>query len=261
MISTTLMNRIITKSYDMLSAATEKPWLSGRVVKNGSENMNWSIPVDDLFLGDDWYLEKYEIISQAPSNSAIIDVGCHKGDWTNRIKHLVPPHVKYIGVDPIHYHEIDGVIQNYKQCALDNVDQESSMTFHIFDEPGCNSLLPKSEHLVMRNAISTTTVSVKTLESVLLEYIKSDTMVYYLKCDCQGKDIDVVKSLRSFLPYTKYVQVESSFSHKQPFYMNQPSYEDDVVTMLSLGFEPIFYMEYALSPLPEGEILFKNKAL
>lgn len=100
---------------------------------------------------------------------------------------------------------------------------------------------------------------VKSLEMILLDYVKSNTIIHYVKCDCQGKDVDVIKSLKSFLPNTRYVQIECSLDKEKPFYINQKNYEEEIIIMNDLGFEPIFYMEYIGGPLPEGEILFKNK--
>jgi FkbM family methyltransferase len=254
--------RVITRYPDLLQNVEHKFFIiPKKIIKNNSEGMNWSIPVDELLIGCDWYLEKYQIINQSPNNSIIVDAGCKSGDWISVIKHLIPNTVKSIGIDPINYNIMHNYVDYYHSVALDNIDYPTTMTFHLFDEPGCNSLLPKSDHLTMRNIINTITVPVQTLESILLEHVVPGTFIQYVKCDCQGKDIDVIKSLRSFLPFTKYIQMELSFSYEKPFYNGQKSYEDDIETMLKLGFEPLYWTEYPESPLPEGEILFKNKEM
>lgn len=250
---------------EVFKQAKEIPWLQGKTVRKGQIfndlAIDWTIPVAELFLGNDWYLEKYKIFDEAPENSVIVDAGCKHGDWTYTAKHILPSNTIKIGADPIYYNTIDGAVDFYHQCAIDDVNESTELTFHVFDEPGCNSLLNKSEHLIMRNVLNTITVPVRSLESILLEHVNSDSLIYYVKCDCQGKDTDVIRSLKSFLPNTKYVQIESAFSYDKLFYDGQPSYEDDIRKMDELGFEPIFYMEYLESPLPEGEILFKNKNL
>lgn len=253
--------RLITKSPDVLANAKEIPWLQGLPTKKGERGYNWSFPVDSLFMGHDWYSEKYEILHAAPTGSVIIDVGCKIGDWTRDAKPAIPPGVLKIGVDPIDYKTTFGIVDRYFSCAIDNVDQPTTMTLNYFDEAGCNSLRPKSDHLSMRTVLGQMQVPVKSLEKILLECVAPGTRIHYLKCDCQGKDADVAKSLKSFLPHTKYIQIECSFSQDQPFYIGQPSYEQDVLELQQLGFEPIYFMDYALSPLPEGEILFKNKSL
>src|ERR1019366_3737009 len=240
-----------------LQNAKQIDWITSRDILNGSEGYQCDIPLKSLRLGDDWYIEKYQILSQAPINSAIIDIGCNQGSWFGNVRAFLPNKTISIGIDPIDYN-VQSAYDHYYQCAIDNVEQES-LTFNLFDEPGCNSLLPKSEHLSMRNVLSTITVPVKTLESVLLEHFNNETIIHYVKCDCQGKDVDVIKSLRSFLPLTQYVQIETSFDKTRPFYVNQPSFEEDIASMNELGFEPIYWMVYPDSPLPEGEILFKNK--
>lgn len=74
--------------------------------------------------------------------SVIVDAGCKTGDWAGLINHFPFDNVIRIGVDPIDY-KWPSVWNFYQQCAIDNVDKITSMDFHLFDEPGCNSLLPK----------------------------------------------------------------------------------------------------------------------
>lgn len=254
-----------------LSSAVKIYCDTERVIPKGHDGITWSFPLNEVRLGTDWYLEKYEILSRAPAGSVLVDAGCKEASWIGGVHGIVPPGVLRIGIDPVDYNVMsqrggptpfsqgdDMVLHHYYCCAIDDVDKETTATFHIFDEPGCNSLLPKSEHLVCRNVLKTVTVPVTRLETILLKHVSPGTEIYYLKCDCQGKDVSVVKSLRSFLPHTKYVQIESSFSRERPFYTGQPSHEDDVAEMEKLGFEPIYYVEYSGSPLPEGEILFKR---
>lgn len=237
--------RLITKE-DVLAKAQERKYTS-------------PVTVDGLIMGYDWYIEKYDIIRSAEPGSVLIDAGCKSGDWISCINHIIPKGVIRVGIDPIDYNSMQWNCDRYFKCALDDVDEPTTATFRLFDEPGCNSLLPKSDHLTMRNVTGEIQVVVRSLESILLELVAHGTIVSYMKCDCQGKDVAAIKSLRSFLPTTRYVQVECSFNANEPFYEGQPSYEDDVAVMYELGFEPIFWVEYPNSPLPEGEILFKNK--
>jgi FkbM family methyltransferase len=252
--------RTITSSNDTLSNVKEIFWThDSKVIRGGGSS--WPVPGKELRLGNDWYLEKYNLLHSAQPHSVIIDAGCKTGDWIGIVNHILPPNIITIGIDPINYNVMSGQVTYYHECAIDNVDEKSILQFHIFDEPGCNSLLSKSEHLTMRNALKVITVPVQTLESILLEHVSPETTIHYLKCDCQGKDADVVKSLRSFLPFTRYIQIECSFDKNQPFYIDQPSYEDDVKSLVELGFEPIYFMDYLESPLPEGEIIFQNTNL
>lgn len=252
-----MMERIITKQLDMLEYIKKIPWMPGKL----TDNHNSNIKTPQLLIGHDWYLEKYDLISRATPGSVIIDVGCKSGDWSKFIKNIINDQVINFGIDPIHSINMAALVKHYYNVAIDNIDHQSEATFHLFDEEGCNSLLPPSESFNMRSTKGTINVPVRSLESILLEQVNSKTSIHYLKCDCQGKDVEVVKSLRSFLTQTKYIQIETSFSHKDPFYAGQPSYEDDIIEMDKLGFRPIIYMEYIHSPLPEGEIIFQNKTL
>lgn len=249
--------RSVTTQSDLLAGVKEIKWTNESYVK--SSHGNWKVPKKEIRLGQDWYYEKYELLYQAPEKSIVIDVGCKTGDWIGVAKNVLPTNIITIGVDPIDYNVVTNMVTHYYCCAIDNIDGTQELTFNIFDEPGCNSLLPKSNHLTMRNVLNVITVPVKSLENILSNY--SDSDIHFLKCDCQGKDVEVVKSLRKFLTRTKYVQIECSFDKNQPFYDGQPSYEEDILELAKIGFEPIYFVDYLGSPLPEGEIILKNKYL
>lgn len=243
------------------------------LVKKGENGLTWNFPQREIRLGGEWYMKKYEALSGAPEGSLVIDAGCKEANWIGQVHGIIPPYAVRIAIDPIDYgvlnarggptefnpHGGDHVYHHYCRCAIDDVDEPTEAVFNIFDEPGCNSLLTKSEHL-KRNSLGTQTVPVMTLESIILGLgIQPGTKVQYLKCDCQGKDVAVARSLRSFLGNTEYVQIEASFSKEQPFYVGQPSLQEDVAEMRRLGFRPIAYMQYGGSPLPEGEVLFQKE--
>lgn len=61
------MLRTFSGKVDPLLNITEKVFeQSSVVIKNGTNGYNWNIPVDELRLGYDWYLEKYDILWSAP---------------------------------------------------------------------------------------------------------------------------------------------------------------------------------------------------
>lgn len=253
--------RKITRNPDLLANVEEIPWLEGKYTTSGDRGYVWDdFKPNHLFMGHDWFIEKFRILSKAQSGELVLDIGCKGGLWIKDAREVLVPGVITLGADPSNY-GADKYLNYYYCCAIDNVSYSSTTTFYTFDEEGCNSLRPKSEHLTMRNMLNAVQIPVRSLENILLEKFNNNTIIHYLKTDCQGKDVDVVKSLRSFLPQTKYVQIECSLNEDFPFYDGQPSYEQDIEEMDKLGFKPIYWMNLSLSPLPEGEILFKNKNL
>lgn len=239
-----------------LGNAKRIPFIYPHQVVGRIEGQPWPFRTETLRLGVDSYREKYEILAMAQRKSVIIDVGCAHGCWTSEAEGAIPEGAIKIGVDPMSDVNLPAFTCYYR-CAIDNVDKDTKATFNLFDEPGCNSLLKKSCHLD-RKVTGSIEVDVRSLESILKERFPHGIAVHYAKCDCQGKDMDVVRSLRSFLPSTNYIQIESSFSREKPFYEGQGYCEDDVAEMDKLGFEPLFYVVYE-SVLPEGEILFGRK--
>src|ERR1700674_4663652 len=117
-----MTTRIITRSPDLLANIEHKIYTSPRRIKNNTEGMSWSLPADELLIGYDWYLEKYQFINQAPPGSVIIDAGCKNGDWISIVNFLIDKQVKRIGVDPINYNIMQHHVDHYYAVALDDVD-------------------------------------------------------------------------------------------------------------------------------------------
>jgi len=206
------------------------------------------------------------ILSDTPENGVIIDAGCHKGVWISTIKEFILKKYISIGIDPID-HNVGNKYDYFFNYAID-VD-EGLRDFHIFKESACNSLFKTSKEiddlsLWYVEEIEIIKKETRTLESLLEENNIGE--IYYLKCDCQGNDVNVVKSLKSYINKIEYIQIESNIDKKLSYWDCNGSFEEDIIEIEKLGFKAIYYLIWEFQgvdkingiPAIEGEILFKK---
>lgn len=255
-----MKKRLITRDSDLLANVVHQHYVHCRPVYQ-KDNLSWSLKVPEVNHGNDHYLAKYEIMAQAQPGEVVLDVGCKSGDFISQYNPFFEKGVIRIGVDPNFYNILyHGHVNHYFEEAASDVDHPEKRQFDCYDEPGCSSLLRGSPELLqVRKVVGVKQVTVRSLESMLLDVVQPGTVVHYCKCDTQGSDLSAAKSLRSFLSKTRYIQLECSFDKEHPFYTGQSSYEEDIEEMDKLGFTPLYYQEYPDSPLSEGEILYVNK--
>tara|TARA_Y100000296_G_scaffold85400_1_gene121241 strand:- start:1731 stop:2447 length:717 start_codon:yes stop_codon:yes gene_type:complete len=212
-----------------------------------------------------------DIVLNAPENSFVIDTGCHKGAWirTMGIHHFLDHSIKTIGIDILN-HNCGDLYDFFFATPLD-VEEKEREAF-IFHETAINSLHNRNPNLSYDDApymaLNTTkTMTTKRLDTVLETLCAVEKAVidkiHYLKVDCQGNDVNVVKSLGKYLDKTDYVQIETTFDD-QNLYDISLTYVDDIKEMRELGFTPIYYcsqQKRAFSMPKEGEILFKRQGI
>jgi FkbM family methyltransferase len=199
---------------------------------------------------------KKKIFASIVSGSTIVDAGCRIGGWIRATKDAVknPEHILTIGLDPI-YHDIAACeFDIYINCAL-GLENKELVEFNIFSEPGCNSLLKPSLFLEQcRDFVETIEVPQKSLKTIIKEHQIKE--IFYLKTDCQGGDLNIIKGLGNDINKISYIEMEVGLDPEYPFYLGSNSAEDVVEYMNSKGFHPIEFTWFPASPLPEGEILF-----
>ena len=223
------------------------------------------------FKGEGHSFLKKEIFSTIKENAVIIDGGCKQGWWMQSVNKYIPNYlnltINRIGVDPISYGEtqVNGKYTHYIQAAIGLEDQDEVDFYIVGSEPGCNSLLKPSQMLQnhsyigkKREITEIKKVPKRRLDSILND-LNISSEIYYVKLDLQGADLDAVKSLGDHLPRVKYIEMEMSLDKDNPFYENSPFIEEIIENLDFFGFEPIQFSSFPLSPLPEGELLFRRK--
>lgn len=221
------------------------------------------------YTGKDWSELKKSIFANIQPNSFIIDVGCKHGSWLKKALSYIPENVVNsvikIGIDPIDYGERTRNVSYdlYEEAAIGLEDKES-VCFYTLNESGCNSLLKPTNLLLetsfdgqKRKETGIINVQQKRLDSILLKYEPSN--IHYLKTDCQGADLNAIKSMGNLLKITKFIEMEIGLDKNKPFYEQSDEFSVVLKELELLGFEPIEFTNFPVSPLPEGELVFKRK--
>jgi len=215
---------------------------------------------------------KQKVFENTPLNGTIIDIGCKQGWWMQVMARYIPPELLHsvykIGADPIDYQdrERNASYNLYVKAAI-GIEDDSEVEFYTLNEPGCNSLLePSKERLntwysgQKRQINSIIYVKQRRMGSILDDLDSGiSESVYYLKTDCQGADLDAIKSMGQYLEKTEYVEMELSLDREKPFYKHCDTVMETLEFFDNLGFYPIEFSSFPISPLPEGELFFKRK--
>jgi len=223
------------------------------------------------FKGDGWSPLKRGVFEKMCATSTTIDVGCKQGWWQQSVNKIIGLNrtrmIYKIGIDPIDYNDRqnNGCYDSYFKCAVGLEDHKKTKLYTL-NEPGCNSLLTPSRELLntmylssKRTVTDIINVEQRRLDSILKELAQKE--IYYLKTDCQGADLSVIKSMGKYLENTQYIEMEVGLDHDKPFYVAADTVEQVLQEMDELGFCPIEFSTFPISPLPEGEIFFERKGL
>lgn len=205
----------------------------------------------------------------------IIDVGCHKGHFRDELFSQVKSPMFILGVDPLDFN-VTSKYNLYIQVAIANVDTPIVKEFYEYCESGCSSLMKMNTDVITHKESETNKwfvpweieelifvhpVLVDSLAHILDSGREDIKRVHLLKVDAQGMDIEVVKSLKHYLPKTNLIQIESVTTHDPNIvlYEGQSILEKDIEDMQQLGFNVlgINYPNYVFKT-NEADVVFIN---
>ena len=179
----------------------------------------------------------------------IVDVGCHQGKWTEKVK-LEYPNANYYLVDSSDTHQeklqsLGNFIHAY--VGQHKEQREYYSTGNNMDETG-NSLYKENSNV----PFETKTVVTEPLQNIL-----PDTNYDYIKMDVQGAELEIIEGSLNLFKKTKWVQLECPVFHNNS---GSPKFEHYINYMANSGFrvfdiDSIFY-NYRLMAV---DFLFVNK--
>tara|TARA_R110000796_G_scaffold207389_1_gene323697 strand:+ start:16 stop:942 length:927 start_codon:yes stop_codon:yes gene_type:complete len=126
------------------------------------------------------------------------------------------------------------------QCAIDNIDTPEEKLFYHMNEEGSSSLLKPSEKHES---------SIKKIEKIqcvnlnsILSHIDWEKFKFieHLKIDCEGHDLEVIKSAEDYLERIVFITYEMS-THNEGHWEGHYNFEDSKHYLTSKGFVPIRY--------------------
>ena len=142
------------------------------------------------------------------------------------------------------------------ECAIDNVSEPTTRTFYQMDRTGgasgSSSLLkPTSSHPHFIE--EEMTVPVLSLESILdhVDWVRFP-FIEHIKVDCEGHDLEVVKSIGKYLDKIVFITVEMSNSNSG--HWEDSTKHEDVYSFMSDN-------NFAKAEMMGADITFINKEL
>ena len=204
-------------------------------------------------------LEKLKNKNYTPQ--IIFDIGACNGVFTDNMLNIYPNSeyylfeaIPYTKLDKFNsYHNIfvhKNVILSDKQKVVnwyqglntgDSIHKENSIIYkHI--KPIIKSAIDLNSYIKINNLFEN-----KTLSNI------------FIKIDCQGSEIDILKGSTNILPYTDFILIEMPFFGM--YNENVPNFKEHIIYLDSIGFIPYDILEshYINNYNMQIDILFINK--
>lgn len=191
----------------------------------------------------------------------IFDIGAHHGTWTyNMLK--IYPNSKYYLFEAIDYVELNKLnnydnISVHKNIILSNKEKQinwyqgSNTGDSIYKE---NSIIYKDIKPIIKSAVS------------LDFYIKQNNLFgkttlsnIFIKIDCQGSEIDILKGASYILSYTDFILLEIPLFGI--YNKNVPNFKEHIEYLDNIGFIPYDILDnhYINNYNMQIDMLFINK--
>jgi FkbM family methyltransferase len=181
----------------------------------------------------------------------IIDVGCHQGAWTTKLK-LIYPEANYYLIDPNnHYEEKLNVLGTFYQEVVGQTKEKRSFNFSNLQQDSTgNSLYDEN---------SNTPFIKRTITTKPLQDIVPDQTYELIKMDVQGAELEIIEGSLKLFKKTKFVQLECPVHHNNK---GAPLFEHYINYMANSNFK-VFDIDTVLynTKLMAIDFLFVNKKL
>ena len=220
---------------------------------------NVEIPGDEAM---DVYKRLLCFLDSRVKHVNVVDVGCARGALPNYIHnsgYFSFETMKIIGLDPLKHRETDGLYSKILYCAVDdvgpgvhsanfyinNVDQASSLLEMDFENISNDiNEVEDKYYIEFANDLQINgriTVPVISLESVIDTLFEKDVEIHFLKIDAEGKDLDIVKSMKlertGRFPLFIALECSSHRIHPEKRIFKGGCHKDEVVEyMKSVGY-------------------------
>ena len=204
-------------------------------------------------------LEKLKNKNYTPQ--IIFDIGAYQGVWTDNMLNIYP-NCEYYLFEAIPYAKLDKFNDSsnifvHKDVILS--DKEKIVNWYQGLNTGDsihkeNSILYRDIKPIIKSAID------------LNSYILKNTLFQnrtlsniFIKIDCQGSEIDILKGSTNILPYTDFILIEMPLFGI--YNENVPNFKDHIDYLDSIGFIPYDLLEshYINDYNMQIDILFINK--
>jgi FkbM family methyltransferase len=187
----------------------------------------------------------------------ILDIGAHKGYWTNNMRQIY--NCKYYLFEATDYPELNQFNNNanikvFKTILNDKIEE---VDWYQINGTGDSFFKEQSHHYNNCEAIKKTTIDLNT--HILQNNILQDAKNIFIKIDCQGAEIPILKGATSILNKTDFIILEIPLFGQ--YNANVPNFLEHIQFMDSIGFVAYDIVEehYVNEFNMQIDILFINK--
>ena len=188
----------------------------------------------------------------------ILDIGAHHGNWTKTMKNIFN-HSRYYLFEGIDYPELNQ-LNNDNQVKIYNIllnDKKEEVNWYQMKNTGDSIFREKTKHFTDCEIIKRETIDLDTfiLENDILQESKN----IFMKIDCQGAEIPILKGASSILKKTDFIVLEIPLFGQ--YNEGVPNFLEHISFMDSIGFNTydIIDSHYVNDFNMQVDILFINK--
>jgi FkbM family methyltransferase len=163
----------------------------------------------------------------------ILDIGAYHGYWTRDMKGIYP-HANYHLFEAIEYQELttyrhDKLVNVYHLLLNDKIEQ---VKWYEMKNTGDSIFKEKTYHFKDCEGITRDTVDLNTVISQ--RNLFQDAQHFFMKIDCQGAEIPILKGATSILEKTDFIVLEVPLFGQ--YNEGVPTFLEHVEYMNSIGF-------------------------
>ena len=179
---------------------------------------------------------------------AILDIGAYKGDWTRETR-IQFPDAKYTLIEP----NDNTTLQTLKDRIINQVVSDSVKNVQWFSNgsTGDSMFQERTRHYA--------NVTPVVRQTTTLDRLFSDETFDFIKVDCQGAELDILRGGVELLKRTDVVLLECPFAGQ--YNQGAPTFAEYIQYLDSIGFAPfdISELHHANSILIQIDIVFLCK--
>ena len=187
----------------------------------------------------------------------VLDIGAYHGNWTNSMRTIYETS-NYLLFEAIDYSELNQFRNsNIKVFNVLLNDKSEEVNWYQMKNTGDYIFREKTHHFTNCEAIKRQTIDLDTF--VVQNNLLQDAKNIFIKIDCQGAEIPILKGASSILNRTDFIVLEMPLFGQ--YNEGVPTFLDHISYMDSIGFVPydIIDTHYINGFNMQIDMLFINK--
>lgn len=201
-------------------------------------------------------LEKLKNMQYEPDS--ILDIGAYHGNWTSNMLSIYP-NSKYYLFEPINYQQLNK-FKNNSSIYINNVilnDKIEEVDWFQEKNTGDSFFKEKSKFFINTKSIKKKTIDLNTV--IQNDNILSNAKNIFIKIDCQGAEIPILKGSSQILHKTDFIVLEIPLFGQ--YNEGVPNFSQHIQFMNSIGFIPFDIVDkhYIYNFNMQIDMLFINK--